>query len=140
GLFDHVGYCANGEGRQLPAPGGAPPPEPNSSLMLAGQRQMLIVEEVRRRGAMRVSELTELLDVSEMTVRRDLDALAASGLIEKVHGGATAPSRQSAEEPGFEAKSHRQLREKEAIAQAAAALVEPGQAIALTAGTTTWRL
>jgi DeoR/GlpR family transcriptional regulator of sugar metabolism len=108
--------------------------------MLAGQRQMLIVEEVRRRGAIRVSELTELLDVSEMTVRRDLDALAASGLIEKVHGGATAPSRQSTDEPGFEAKSHRQLREKEAIAQAAAALVEPGQAIALTAGTTTWRL
>src|SRR5205085_9380555 len=54
-------------------------------LMLAGQRQMLIVEEVRRRGAMRVSELTELLDVSEMTVRRDLDALAGSGVIEKVH-------------------------------------------------------
>jgi len=108
--------------------------------MLAGQRHTLIVEEVRRRGAMRVSELTELLDVSEMTVRRDLDALAASGLIEKVHGGATAPSRQSTDEPGFEAKSHRQLREKEAIAQAAAALVEPGQAIALTAGTTTWRL
>ena len=108
--------------------------------MLAGQRQMLIVEEVRRRGAIRVSELTELLDVSEMTVRRDLDALAASGLIEKVHGGATAPTRQSTDEPGFEAKSHRQLREKEAIAQAAAALVEPGQAIALTAGTTTWRL
>src|SRR5438067_5323048 len=75
-----------------------------------------------------------------MTVRRDLDALAGSGLIEKVHGGATAPSRQSAEEPGFEAKSHRQLREKEAIARAAAELVEPGQAIALTAGTTTWRL
>jgi DeoR/GlpR family transcriptional regulator of sugar metabolism len=108
--------------------------------MLAGQRQMLIVEEVRRRGAIRVSELTELLDVSEMTVRRDLDSLAASGLIEKVHGGATAPSRESTDEPGFEAKSHRQLREKEAIAQAAAALVEPGQAIALTAGTTTWRL
>ena len=49
--------------------------------MLAGQRQMLIVEEVRRRGAIRVSELTELLEVSEMTVRRDLDSLAASGLI-----------------------------------------------------------
>jgi DeoR/GlpR family transcriptional regulator of sugar metabolism len=108
--------------------------------MLAGQRQMLIVEEIRRRGAVRVSELTELLDVSDMTVRRDLDALAASGLIEKVHGGATARERQSTDEPGFEAKSHRQLKEKEAIARAAAALVQPGQAIALTAGTTTWRL
>ena len=108
--------------------------------MLAGQRQQLIVEEVRRRGAVRVSELTELLGVSDMTVRRDLDVLAGSGLVEKVHGGATVRGRLSADEPGFEAKSHRQLREKEAIAQAAAALVEPGQAIALTAGTTTWRL
>ena len=42
--------------------------------MLAGQRQMMIVEEVRRRGSVRVSELTEQLGVSEMTVRRDLDA------------------------------------------------------------------
>jgi DeoR/GlpR family transcriptional regulator of sugar metabolism len=108
--------------------------------MLAGQRQLLIVEEIRRRGAVRVSELTDLLDVSEMTIRRDLDALAASGLVDKVHGGATAPNRQSADEPGFEAKSHRQLKEKEAIAHAASRLIEPGQAVALTAGTTTWRL
>ncbi len=108
--------------------------------MLAGERQLLILEQVRLRGAVRVAELTELLDVSDMTVRRDLDVLAASGLVDKVHGGATMPGRLSADEPGFEAKSHRQLDEKEAIAQAAAALVEPGQAVGLTAGTTTWRL
>jgi DeoR/GlpR family transcriptional regulator of sugar metabolism len=108
--------------------------------MLAGQRQMLIAEEIRRRGAVRVSELTEMLGVSDMTVRRDLDVLADSGLIEKVHGGATARSQPSTEEPGFEAKSRRQSREKEAIAAAAGALVRPGQAVALGAGTTTWRL
>ncbi len=107
--------------------------------MLAGQRQRLILDEVRRLGAVRVGALTDLLSVSEMTVRRDLDALAASGLVEKVHGGATATRRLSADEPGFEAKSHRQLAEKDAIARAAAELVRPGQAIALTAGTTTWR-
>ena len=108
--------------------------------MLAGQRQKLILNEIRRLGAVRVSELTELLSVSEMTVRRDLDSLAASGFVEKVHGGATANLRLSADEPGFEAKSHRQLAEKEAIARAAAELVRPGQAVGLTAGTTTWRL
>jgi len=108
--------------------------------MLAGQRQKLILNEIRRLGAVRVSELTDLLSVSEMTVRRDLDSLAASGFVEKVHGGATAHRRLSADEPGFEAKSHRQLAEKEAIARAAAELVRPGQAIGLTAGTTTWRL
>ncbi len=69
-----------------------------------------------------------------MTVRRDLDTLAESGLLEKVHGGATARGSLSTEEPGFEAKSHRQLAEKEAIAAAAARLVGPGQAIGLTAG------
>jgi DeoR/GlpR family transcriptional regulator of sugar metabolism len=108
--------------------------------MLAVQRHQLIIDELRRLGAVRVSDLTELLAVSEMTVRRDLDALATDGLLEKVHGGATLPGRLSAEEPGFEAKSHRQLREKEAIAREAARLVEPGQSIGVTAGTTTWRL
>jgi DeoR/GlpR family transcriptional regulator of sugar metabolism len=108
--------------------------------MLAPQRHKLIVEEIRRQGAVRVSELTELLRVSEMTVRRDLDVLAAAGLLEKVHGGATLRGGLSADEPGFEAKSHRQLKEKGAIARTAATLVEPGQAIGLTAGTTTWRL
>jgi DeoR/GlpR family transcriptional regulator of sugar metabolism len=108
--------------------------------MLAAQRHKLIVDEIRRQGAVRVSELTDLLAVSEMTIRRDLDALAAAGLLEKVHGGATIRGGLSAEEPGFEAKSHRQLKEKEAIARAAARLVEPGQSIGLTGGTTTWRL
>ncbi|MFL5842927.1 MAG: DeoR/GlpR family DNA-binding transcription regulator [Thermoleophilaceae bacterium] len=108
--------------------------------MLAEQRQMLIAEEIRQRGAVRVSELTELLGVSDMTIRRDLDALADSGLIDKVHGGATARSQRSTEEPGFDAKSRLQSREKDAIALAAGKLVRPGQAIALGAGTTTWRL
>jgi DeoR/GlpR family transcriptional regulator of sugar metabolism len=108
--------------------------------MLARKRQTLVLEEIRRRGAVRVSELTELFGVSDMTIRRDLDVLASAGLVDKVHGGATAPGRLSADEPGFEAKSHRQLEEKEAIARAARELVEPGEAIGLTAGTTTWRL
>jgi len=108
--------------------------------MLAARRQHVIAEEIRRRGAVRVSELTELLGVSDMTIRRDLDVLAGSGLIDKVHGGATARRQLSTDEPGFDAKSRRQFDEKEAIALAAAELVEPGQAIALSAGTTTWRM
>ena len=66
---------------------------------------------------MRVKELTHLLAVSEMTVRRDLQTLAESGLLEKVHGGATAGGHLSAEELGFETNSHRQPAEKEAIAE-----------------------
>ena len=107
--------------------------------MLARQRQARIVDEVRRRGGVRVSDLTTLLDVSDMTVRRDLEQLDRRGLLLKVHGGAVLAGR-SAEEPGFEAKSVRERREKDALAGAAAALVRPGQALAVGAGTTTREL
>ncbi|CAA9318999.1 MAG: Transcriptional regulator, DeoR family [uncultured Frankineae bacterium] len=107
--------------------------------MLAAQRRQRILDEVRRVGGVRVSELTTLLGVSDMTVRRDLDRLSQEGLVSKVHGGATTPQSASVE-PGFEVKSRRQLAEKHALAEAAAMLVQPGQAVALGAGTTTWLL
>lgn len=111
-----------------------------STGVLARQRQALILDEVRRSGAVRVSGLVDRLGVSDMTVRRDLDVLAARGLLEKVYGGATAIPGQSVDEPGFEVKSMRQLPEKEAVAAQAARLVSPGAAIGLSAGTTTWTL
>ncbi len=105
--------------------------------MLARQRQGRILEWVRQAGAVRVAELVRELGVSEMTVRRDLAALAERGFIDKVHGGA-APVRSSALlEPGFAAKSTLQPAEKAAIAAEAATLVAPGMAIGLSAGTTT---
>ncbi|MGD9987005.1 DeoR/GlpR family DNA-binding transcription regulator [Pseudonocardia sp.] len=108
--------------------------------MLAQQRRELILEQVRARGAVRVSDLAGHFGVSDMTVRRDLDVLARQRLVDKVHGGATAVGAPSTEEPGFVVKSQRQLAEKEAVARAAARLVEPGSAIGLSAGTTTWAL
>jgi len=108
--------------------------------MLARQRQSVIVQELRRTGSAKVSELTQALGVSDMTVRRDLDVLARAGLIEKVHGGAVLPGAASSHEPGFDAKSAREQAAKEAIARAAAALVVPGTAVGLSAGTTTFAL
>ena len=108
--------------------------------VLAAERQGHILDEVQRRGAIRVSELSQLLNVSDMTIRRDLDTLAAQGRLDKVHGGATVRRAPSTDEPGFEAKWQRQTQEKEAIAAAALALVAPGSAIGLSAGTTTWTL
>nr|WP_202446902.1 DeoR/GlpR family DNA-binding transcription regulator [Streptomyces sp. SID5468] len=106
--------------------------------MLAEQRRALILDEVRRRGGVRVNELTRKLNVSDMTVRRDLDALAHQGVVEKVHGGAVPVAEASTHEPGFEAKSGMEQGAKEAIARAAAGLVTAGSAIALTGGTTTY--
>ncbi|RZQ63627.1 DeoR/GlpR family DNA-binding transcription regulator [Amycolatopsis suaedae] len=108
--------------------------------MLARQRQAVILEEARRNGAVRVSDLVGRLGVSDMTVRRDLDVLAGKGLVEKVYGGATSVIGKSTDEPGFEAKSVRQRAQKEAIAEVAAGLVRPGTAIGISAGTTTWTL
>ncbi|UYQ60720.1 DeoR/GlpR family DNA-binding transcription regulator [Streptomyces peucetius] len=108
--------------------------------LLAEQRRALILDEVRRRGGVRVNELTRRLNVSDMTVRRDLDALARQGVVEKVHGGAVPVAETSTHEPGFEAKSALELSAKEDIARAAARLVVPGSAIALSGGTTTYAL
>lgn len=108
--------------------------------LLAEQRRSLILDEVRRRGGVRVNELTRKLGVSDMTVRRDLDALARQGVLEKVHGGAVPVVEASTHEPGFEAKSGLELTAKEDIARAAAELVAPGSAIALSGGTTTFAL
>jgi DeoR/GlpR family transcriptional regulator of sugar metabolism len=108
--------------------------------LLAEQRRALILDEVRRRGGVRVNELTRKLNVSDMTVRRDLDALARQGVVEKVHGGAVPVVDASSHEPGFEAKSSLEMSAKEAIAKVAAELVVPGSAIALSGGTTTFAL
>lgn len=105
--------------------------------MLARQRQALILDRVRQIGAVRVADLVREFEVSDMTVRRDLEVLHDQGLLEKVHGGATVPSRLASYEPGFIAKSALQQAEKAAISAEAARMVQPGMALALSAGTTT---
>ncbi len=107
---------------------------------LARQRQTLILERVREEGAVRVADLVRALGVSDMTIRRDLEILNERGLIEKVHGGAAAIDGSSLFEPGFTVKSTLMQAEKELIAGAAASLVAPGTAIAISAGTTTFVL
>ena len=108
--------------------------------MLARHRQSLILQAVRSDGSARVSDLTQRLGVSDMTIRRDLEVLARDGLVEKVHGGAVLPGTPASHDPGFEAKLVLERPEKTAIARAAADLVRPGTAIALAAGTTTFAL
>ncbi|WP_028044952.1 DeoR/GlpR family DNA-binding transcription regulator [Cellulomonas sp. URHE0023] len=110
--------------------------------MLASQRQERILAAVRTHGAARVADLVESLDVSDMTVRRDIAELARAGLVRRVHGGAVAPDApgRPTDEPGFDAKRGWASTEKLVIAQAALGTIEPGQAIALSAGTTTFLL
>ena len=106
--------------------------------MLAAQRRSQILALLERERIVRVSHLVSALGVSDMTIRRDLLALHEQGALEKVHGGAVVRAEPSTAEPGFEAKSARQLAQKEAIAARAVQLVHPGSAIAVSAGTTTF--
>lgn len=108
--------------------------------MLAAERRSHITELVHTHGAVRVHELVETLGVSDMTVRRDLDALDVEGAVRKVHGGAVSVQPRPTDEPGFGTKSDQMRQEKSAIAAAAARLVQPGMSVVLSAGTTTWRL
>jgi DeoR/GlpR family transcriptional regulator of sugar metabolism len=104
--------------------------------VLAQQRQASILDRVRREGGARVADLVRVLGVSDMTIRRDIEALAERGLVAKVHGGAIAVEG-TAEEPGYAAKAEQQRSEKAAIAEAAAILVKAGSAVGISAGTTT---
>ena len=107
--------------------------------MLQAARHSAILEAVQRERVVRVSDLAQLLGVSPMTVRRDIEALEETGRVERIHGGAKLPGDAGTHEPGFELKSTRLMSEKHAIA-VEAALVQEGMAVGLSAGTTTWAL
>jgi DeoR/GlpR family transcriptional regulator of sugar metabolism len=106
--------------------------------MLAQQRHARILHEVQARGTVHVHDLAELLDVSAMTVRRDLAELDEQGLLNRVHGG--AESTASTLEPAYAEKMSLHAGSKAAIAGRAAQLVRPGHSVAFSAGTTCTRI
>ena len=108
--------------------------------MLAAQRKARILEEVSTSGARRISDLADSLGVSEVTIRRDVEQLAAQGLVDKVHGGVTANALSTTLEPPFAANSMKEQAAKEAMAEVAAELVRPGMAIALMGGSSVYAL
>jgi DeoR/GlpR family transcriptional regulator of sugar metabolism len=107
--------------------------------MLADERRRAILASLQSGGAVRVSDLAAALSVSEMTVRRDLDALDSQDLLHKVHGGAVTRHHRG-EEPKSSEKARHMRAEKVAIAETAAAFVGDGMTIAIGAGTTTTEL
>lgn len=100
--------------------------------MLAAERQAMIVELIRENGSVQVDELAKELDVSAMTIRRDLVKLQNSNMIERCHGGAVAK-----QEVAYETKQTSNKDSKEAIAKKCVEYINPGDSIFLDAGTTT---
>jgi DeoR family fructose operon transcriptional repressor len=83
-----------------------------------------------------VLELSQALQVSEATIRRDLRLLEQRGVVQRTHGGAIAPSNTGFE-PTFLEKEDRAAEEKERIGRTAADLIQDGETVILDAGTTT---
>lgn len=103
--------------------------------MLAAERQTRIVELIREHGSVQVDDLARILDVSPMTIRRDLVKLQKNNQIERCHGGAVAK-----QEVTYADKQSSRQSEKRRIARVCASLVEEGNAVFLDAGTTTYEI
>lgn len=86
-----------------------------------------------------MADMAEALGTSEITLRRDLRAMAKEGLLVRTHGGAFLPSGL-AHEPTYSEKAKQAAPEKAAIAQLAAGIIQPGDSIILGPGTTTQAL
>lgn len=109
--------------------------------MLAAQRRASISEYVLTKGAMSIGELAESLEVSEMTVRRDIDRLEKEGGVIRVHGGVMSAALKTATtEAPFEETRGIEVSAKQEIAKQAASMVNPGDAIALLGGSTVYSL
>ena len=110
-----------------------------SSPLLPAQRRQRIVDFLQRHGAVTISQLEQALGASLSTLRRDLDALAAEGIVDRTHGGALLRQQAHAYstfEPETAAAAELSPREKAAIGQAAAEMIEPRQSVIFDSGTT----
>ncbi|MDQ1912738.1 DeoR/GlpR family DNA-binding transcription regulator [Paenibacillus sp. GD4] len=106
--------------------------------MLVAERYEKIVGLVNQRGSIRVSELSDIFQVTEETIRRDLDRLEQAGRLRRSHGGAVSvKDGQQPEIPFFE-REITYAEEKKRIAQAAIKRIDPNDRILLDASSTAW--
>jgi DeoR/GlpR family transcriptional regulator of sugar metabolism len=104
--------------------------------MIPADRQRRIQELIERNRIVRVTELAAEFGVTELTVRRDLDALAEQGLLDRTHGGAILRRRMRIEP--FYAEKHKQNQEeKRRIARAVNSCIDDGDTLMVNTGSTT---
>ena len=103
------------------------------------ERMQEVLRMLETRDSVHVAELSKAFAVSEVTVRSDLSELARQGLVARVRGG-VRPLQRGQSELGFEFRLRMEVGPKQAIAKAAAAMVDEGEAIALDSSTTAYYL
>lgn len=118
-----------------------PVAEPAQNREKQQQRTNFILSALQDTGTVSVDTLADHLRVSVVTIRRDLDTLEQQGLLRRTHGGAVSIEPLFYEpfkkDRSFLAQVERQASEKRRIGRAAATLIQPGETIAITPGTTT---
>lgn len=102
-------------------------------------RRHVLKRELAARGAVSVAELSEVLGASPVTIRRDLEALAREGVLERSYGGAAVRATRPAEE-ALTVRELKYVDEKRQVAQAALRLIEPGNTLFLNDGSTVTQL
>jgi DeoR family transcriptional regulator, fructose operon transcriptional repressor len=112
-----------------------------SEPLFAEERRREILDQVNRLGRVSVKALSEAMQVSPVTIRQDLRALEENGLLERTYGGAVRRLADSAPpELSFYTRRGKHWQEKDAIAAAAAAMVEDGCTVALDPSTTAYAI
>ena len=107
----------------------------NSDNLLKIERQSYIRKLVEEQGRASVPALSEQFDVSEATIRRDLEELDGKGWVRRTHGGAVRAERASKEPPMVQRVSE-QKKEKQRIGKTTAKIIKEGQTVFLGSGTT----
>jgi DeoR/GlpR family transcriptional regulator of sugar metabolism len=101
------------------------------------ERRRLILDTLRNQRSVSVSGLEEQFAISPMTARRDLAILARSGLARRTHGGAVLPDL-AAHEDSFRHRLDLEAEDKQRMAQAVVATLEPGETLFIDSSTTAW--
>jgi DeoR/GlpR family transcriptional regulator of sugar metabolism len=109
--------------------------------MLIAERQSRLQELIARRGMSDLDTLADELNVSQSTIRRDIEIIEQRGLVQRTLGGVIwLGDRNAPRLYAFDQRQSFQTDAKRRIAQAAAKLVQPGQTILIDGGTTTYYL
>lgn len=106
--------------------------------MFTEERFNIILQELKKKGIVSVTDLVKILDSSESTIRRDLNALDKKNLLKKIHGGAISNDESSSKHDyKVDVRQSLNVDEKYETAKHAATLIEDGDVIYIDAGTTT---
>lgn len=119
--------------------------KPERQRLLAQDRHLFIIETLVQQGSVSVTGIAAQLDVSDMTIRRDLLELETEGKLVRVHGGAVLPENDTPvaidrEEPSYDARLQKNCPAKTRIAATAAEIACGYRTVALDVGTTTFMM